>query len=211
MDMELKKTFAKRWKKYFGPAELPIAFWYTGGEDGAELVKPGSVNRCLMANLAKVRRGTPMRFSAESIGCAGGRRYCGFSGTLRPNFNFFLSYGIPGEVEGERYKKSPEIVTEVMARTPTLKAPARYIVFKRWDQLDESDNPAAVVFAATPDVLAGLFTLANYDEVEQNVVIPPFGAGCAQVVQYPYLEQQAAKPRCVVGLFGEQGPAPLGP
>lgn len=27
-----------------------------------------------------------------------------------PNFEYFLSCGIPGKLEGERYKKTPELV-----------------------------------------------------------------------------------------------------
>ena len=50
-------------------------------------------------------------------------------------------------------------------------------------------------------MLAGLFTLANFDEAEQIGVIAPFGAGCGTVVLYPYLEQQSAHPRCVLGAF----------
>ena len=178
-----------------------MAFFYTGDGTDVPLVAPGTVNRCLIANLAKVRAGTPMRFGADSIGCAGGKRYCGFGGTLRANFSHFLSYGIPGELEGERYKKTPELVDEVMKQTPKFRAPARYLVFKRWDTLGPSDEPAVVLFTAAPEVLSGLFTLANYDTVDQACVIPPFGAGCAQAVQHPYLEQLSGNPHCVVGLF----------
>jgi len=38
------------------------------------------------------------------------------------------------------------------------------------------------------DVLAALFTLANFDELE-NRVHTPFGAGCSSIVQNPYLEK----------------------
>jgi hypothetical protein len=118
-----------------------------------------------------------------------------------PNFEYFLSCGIPGEVEGERYKKSPEMVEEVMKNLPQFKAPGRYIVFKRWDMLEESDEPSVVIFFAKADVLSGLFTLANYDEVEENGVITPFGAGCSTIVMYPYLERDAYRPRAVLGMF----------
>jgi len=33
-----------------------------------------------------------------------------------PHFEYFLSCGIPGKLEGERYKKSPELVKEFRAR-----------------------------------------------------------------------------------------------
>ena len=110
-----------------------------------------------------------------------------FAMTEKPDFEYFLSCGIPGKVEGERYKKSPEMVKEIMKQMPEFKAPARYIVFKRWDRLEDSDNPEVVIFFGKADVLSGLFTLANFDEIEPNGVIAPFCSGCASIVYYPYL------------------------
>ncbi len=40
-----------------------------------------------------------------------------------PDFEYFLSCGIPGKLEGERYKKSPEMVKEYLKHTPATKAP----------------------------------------------------------------------------------------
>ena len=93
-----------------------------------------------------------MCFDVNSVGCFGGKRYLGFSAEIMPQFEYFLSCGIPGELEGERYKKSPDLVKEVMKNTPSFKAPARFIVFKRWDKLEESDEPSVVIFFAKPDV-----------------------------------------------------------
>jgi hypothetical protein len=50
-------------------------------------------------------------------------------------------------------------------------------------------------------VLSGLFTLANYDEIESNGVFCPFGAGCGSIIMYPYLELKASRPRGVIGMF----------
>ena len=201
MNRELQSKFVERWRKYFGESGLPVAFWFTDEEAGAPLVDAKTAHRCLVANLAKALGGRPMRFGADSLACAGGKRYCGFGGTLRPEFPYFLSYGIPGKLEGERYKKSPELVEEMVRRIPVLKAPRKYLVMKRWDQVEASEEPDAVVFVASPEVVSGLFTLSNFEEAEPFGVIAPFGAGCAAVVQYPYLEQQAEKPRCVLGMF----------
>jgi hypothetical protein len=104
-------------------------------------------------------------------------------------------------LKGERYKKSPELVKEAMKYSPAFKAPARFIVFKRWDILERSDNPEVVIFFAQPDVLSGLFTLANFDEAEPNGVFAPFGSGCSSIVQYPYLEGRSERPRGVIGMF----------
>jgi len=201
MDKKIKEKFSTLWKKYFNDAELPITFYYTNEEGHAELVKPGSVPRCLIGALAAVRKGNSLCFNVDSIGCSGGKRYVGFTEKLGPNFEYFLSYGIPGEVEGERYKKSPELVKESMKHSPELKAPGRFIVFKRWDMLEESDSPEVVVFFAQADVLSGLFTLASFDEVDPNGVIAPFSSGCGAIIRYPYLERDADHPRGVVGMF----------
>ncbi len=196
-----KERFIGLWKKYFNNAELPLTFYYTDEEGRADLVKPGTVNRCIIAALLKARKGNPMAFGVESIGCFGGKRYVGFTAQITPNFEYFLSCGIPGKLEGERYKKSPELVKEIMAQQPPFKAPGRYIVFKRWDMLEESDNPLIAVFFAKPDVLAGLFTLASFDEAEANGVISPFGSGCSSIVHHPLMQSESRRPKPVIGMF----------
>jgi uncharacterized protein (DUF169 family) len=201
MDIKFKEDFMVLWKKFFGEAELPITFYYTNEEGNAELVKPGTVSRCVIAALSLVRKGRALCFDAESIGCSGGQRYLGFRETEEPDIEYFLSCGIPGKVEGERYKKTPEIAAESVKLTPSFKAPARFIVFKRWDSLNGSDEPEVVIFFACPDVLSGLFTLANFDETEPNYVFTPWGSGCSSVVQYPFLEKDSVRPRAVIGLF----------
>ena len=201
MDTKFKEGFIARWNKYFNGAELPITFYYTDEEGRAELARPGSLPRCLIGALSPVREGMPLCLDAESIACPGGKRYLGFSEGLRPDFEYFLSFGIPGRVKGERHRKSPELVRKVLRHWPAFRAPARFIVFKRWDLLGESDDPEVVIFFAQPDVLSGLFTLANFDESEPNEVFAPSGAGCSSIVPYPYLERGSSRPRCVLGMF----------
>jgi uncharacterized protein (DUF169 family) len=201
MDKALRTKFIDSWSEYFNSAELPLAFYYTDQGDRAERVPAPSAHMCMIGVLARARKGAPLCFASGSIGCAGGRRYTGFSDELRQGFEYFLSCGISGKMEGERYKKSPELVREMLKLAPKFKAPAPYIVFKRFDLLGEKDNPDAVIFFAQPDVLSGLFTLANFDEVEPNGVYCPFSAGCGSIVQYPYLEKDSARPRAVIGMF----------
>ena len=202
MNKAFKEKFLKLWKKYFNNAALPFTFYYTDKPVNAEIVKSGSVPDCVIGALVKVQKGQSLALDVDAVGCAGGKRYLGFAEELMPDFEYFLSCGIPGEMEGERYKKSPEMVKEYMQKhAPLTKAPAKYIVFKRWDKLNESDSPEVVIFYAEPDVLAGLFTLASFDEAEQNMVIAPFGSGCGSIVQYPFMEVKSAHPRAVIGMF----------
>ena len=201
MNLVIKEKFGALWKRYFNHAELPISFYYTDEERHAELVEPNSMSRCVIGALPHVREGRSLCFNVDSVGCPGGKRYLGFTRGLMPKFDYFLSCGIPGKMEGERYKKTPELVNESMKYWPTFEAPARFVVFKRWDMLEGSDSPEVVIFFAPPDVLSGLFTLATFDEAEQNRVIAPFGSGCSTIVQYPYLEKSSDHPRAVIGMF----------
>jgi len=201
MDIKMKETFIEGWKKYFNGADLPITFYYSQEAGGAETVKSPSGHQCIIGVLSRVRKGTSLCFDVNSIGCPGGKRYLGFTQEIRPEFEYFLSCGIPGKLEGERYKKTPELVKEAMKRMPEFKAPAQFIVFKRWDKLEKQDNPEVVIFFAQPDVLSGLFTLTNFDEADPNGVFAPFSAGCGSIVQYPYLEKDSTRPRGVVGMF----------
>jgi hypothetical protein len=188
----LKQKFLERWEKYFPGADLPIAFYYTDVEEQA----PFRIN-----DLLAVRQGKSVCFDTKSLACFGGKQYLGFTQNRMPDFEYFLSCGIPGKMEGERYKKTPELVRELFQADPGYMAPAKFVIFKRWDLLEERNQPPVVVFFAPPDVLSGLFTLANYDEPTNEAVFCPMGAGCSTIVKYPVKESGSSRPRAVLGMF----------
>lgn len=201
MDIDLRDKFVRLWAQYFDGADLPMCFYYSDDEAYRQHLRPSKGHTCMIGQLVRVRKGETLAFDKDSVPCGGGKKYMGFSTAAMPYFEHFLSCGIPGKLEGERYKKTPEIVRETRANAPQMEAPAKYAVFKRWDKLDPADEPEVVIFFATPDVLSGLFTLSNFDETDPNAVIAPFGAGCGTIVQYPYLEKDRERPRSVIGMF----------
>jgi uncharacterized protein (DUF169 family) len=201
MEPQFVKQFISQWEKYFEHAELPVGFFYTDQARDEDLNASLVEQRCLIGNLKRVREGFPFVYQRNTPGCSGGKRYTGFSNKLRPKFEYFLSCGIPGELEGERYKKSPELVKEYLRNHPAFESPGKYLVFKRLDKLEEQEQPLAVIFFANPDVLAGLFTLVNYDRADPHGVITPMGSGCASIINYPFLEAQSESPRCILGMF----------
>jgi hypothetical protein len=201
MNAQYQKEFQKKWGKYFPGAELPIAYFYTDEVTAKDKADSRDEEHCVIASFQRTREGHTFVYSADSPGCLGWKRYTGFSQTLRPKFEYFLSCGIPGEIEGERYKKTPDLVKDYLKTHPPFKAPGHFLVFKRWDKLAEKDQPFAVIFFATPDILSGLFALANYDRSDPFGVITPMGSGCSSIVNYPLMEAQSDDPRCVLGMF----------
>jgi uncharacterized protein (DUF169 family) len=201
MDLNLKNDFLTCWEKYFPGAELPFTFFWSDDLHGAQPPRPSKEWSCVIGGLAQVRKGKSLAYDGDALGCAGAKRYLGFSETLRPDFKYFLSYGIPGQMEGERYVKDPEAVKKLTDGMPFLGIKEKYIIFKRWDALDPADEPEAAVFIAPIEVLSGLFTLANFEEDEPNGVICPFASGCGSIVYYPYVEQRYMRPHAVLGMF----------
>jgi uncharacterized protein (DUF169 family) len=200
MDLKLRDHFITLWKKYFGSAELPIVFFYSEGTAGTEKNEKPKGRSCLICELAKVRKGKSLAYDGDNLACMGARRYLGFSNTMRPGFEYFLSCGNE-TTEGERYIRTPEMVKVFMENQQDLAKKGQHIIFKKWDCLEEQDQPDVVIFFATPDVLSGLFTWANFDQTDPTTTFTPFGAGCGTIVHYPYLEIKREIPRAVIGMF----------
>ena len=201
MDTQFSTHFMEQWGKYFAGAELPIACFYTNHPQDEDVRGSQTVDRCLIGNLKRVRQGFPFVYNSHTQGCSGGKRYTGFSQKLRPNFEYFLSCGIPGELEGERYKRDPQLVEKYLLQHPPFDTPGKFLIFKRWDKLDPQDEPLVIIFFASGDILSGLFTLANYDFAEPDGVIAPMGAGCGSIVGYPLEQARSKNPHAVLGLF----------
>ena len=201
MDISFRNSFLEKWSKYFGDSELPITFFYVEDPGDTARANLPDGHNCIVCELGLVRKGRPLAWNVQSLGCGGARRYLGYTEQMRPNFEFFLSQGIPGELEGERYIKTPEIVKEIMAKMRCIPANGRYIIFKRFDQLTPEDDPAAVIFFAKPDVLSGLFTLANFDQPDGNGVIAPFSSGCGAMVYQAWFQGEQEHPKAILGMF----------
>jgi uncharacterized protein (DUF169 family) len=201
MDLKVKTHFLKQWEKYFGKTELPITFFYSPNLSNATIADPPKGRSCLICELAAVRKGKSVAYNKGVLRCGGARRYLGYDEGMRPDFEYFLSCGIPGKMEGERYIQTPDMVREIMKNIYTLPGEGKFTIFKRWDMLEKADEPEAVIFFAKPDVLSGLFTLANYDQVEGRGVIAPFGSGCSSIVYHPYLENRKDGAKAILGMF----------
>ena len=200
MDLKGRDRFTVLWEKYFGETELPLAGYYSSSDGGVKIVSEPSGHSCLIAQLTAVRKGQPLCFRPDSVNCGGGKRYLGFAEQINERFACFLSNGEDGGF-CEKYKQSPDLVDRMLEQIPRLPVTGENLIFKRWDQLEEQDEPQFVIFFVAPDVLAGLFTLARFDNNDPEAVIAPFGAGCTSIVYYPYREYLEKGKRAIIGLF----------
>lgn len=82
---------------------------------------------------------------------------------------------------------------------PPREAAGKYLIFKRWDCLEEKDDPQVVIFFAAPDVVAGLHGLANFDTMTPYSVVVPFCTACDAIVGFPVSELDSEDPKAVLG------------
>ena len=194
----------KAWKQFretLGLKESPFGIYYTNDKPEGVTPKEG-ISGCMMGLLQNARKkGTTVYFDKGHFGCPGGAYYMGFFESPRPNIEYFLSCGIPGEMEGERYIKTPERAREYFTRMIPRRAPATYCVFKPIDQFQEGTEPEVVAFFAPPDILSGLFTLTNYALERTDAVYSPFGSGCGTILTYPLKEAGKEQPHAILGMF----------
>lgn len=183
-------TFITNYREAFGPcAELPIAFWYSDQPEG----ETEKINGCLFKGLQQVREGRTLSLNAETIGCGGGKFYTGFTE---------MPVHVPNFVSiKEKYKKTPEMVTEFIEQIQVPRTERAYLHFARIDKLSSFDGVEGLLFLATPDILSGLATWAFYDTNAPHCVSTPFGSGCSSVVTYTVIENRKAGKRCFLGFF----------
>jgi len=185
--------------------ESPLGIYYTNDPPDGKTPKAGmdpGAHLCMIGLLKRARHhGETVYFDREHFGCPGGAYYMGFFESPRPQIEYFLSCGIPGQMEGERYIKTPELARAYFLKMKPRPAPARYCVFKPVEKFREGERPEVVVFFGPPDILSGLFTLTNYALELTDGVYTPFGSGCGTILTYPLKEAEKEEPRAVLGMF----------
>ncbi len=186
----IPQEFINLYRKTFGEAPyLPMVYYYSDQPIG-ETEKMGG---CLFKWFDKILSGTPVSLSGESIGCGGGTFYTGFT-ELPERVSGFVSLK-------ERYKQTPEMVTEAIQKMNIQRASATYLNVVRVDQATDFDDIEGMIFIATPDVLSGLCGWAFYDTTTDDAVTTIFGSGCSTMFANVTTENRKNGQRCFLGLF----------
>jgi uncharacterized protein (DUF169 family) len=199
-----------------GNTEEPMAMFYTDEEPSEGVSpKPGQLPTleqearnevdfsaiwkdfsCVIGKIwiARNKKATAY-FDRERFGCLGGAFFLGY---LKPQLDLIVHYvstGIPGVLQGERYFSSPEVARSFYERVDPRPAPKRFCVFKPMGRCSEHEQPEVVVFFARPEVVSGLHQLAVFVTNDLEAVVSPMGAGCTNLVTWPvkYLEQGKLK------------------
>lgn len=183
-------AFIENYRAAFGEAaELPIVFWYSD-EPISQTEKIGG---CLFKGLKEVRAGITISLNADTIGCGGGKFYTGFT-EMPERVPQFVSLK-------EKYKQTPEMVTDYVEQLGVPEAERNFLNFARLDKVSNFDHLEGLLFLATPDILSGLTTWAYFDNNREDAVVSPFGSGCSTVVTQAVIENRKNGKRTFIGFF----------
>lgn len=182
--------FIFQYRKYFGnAAPLPIAVIYSHIPMEDLQYVPG----CIFKQFHKATNGTTVTLSAVNLTCGGGKPYLGM-GSVPERVYSFIS-------DVEKYKQNPSLVKQAIEQIDVRLSEKPYINFVRIDRLKTFDEMEGLIFFASPDVLSGLFSWANYDSEDLNAVMSPWGSGCSTAVTSMVNENRLGGKHCFLGLF----------
>ena len=184
------REFIQNFKEAFGEkAQLPLLFGYSD----KPIADTEKIGGCFFKGLQAAREGTPVSLSIEVIGCGGGKLYTGFTD---------MPERVPGFVSlKEKYKKTPEMVTDYVNGLNMKRTEKPYLNFTRIDKAESFEGTEGVMFYATADMLSGLCGWAFYDTNEPDAVVSMFGSGCSTVVSMTVVENEKKGHRCFLGLL----------
>jgi hypothetical protein len=111
----------------------------------------------------------------------------------------YVSTGIPGVLEGERYLSSPSVTRRFYTDIDPRPAPKPFCVFKPLSRFVGDERPELVIFFGRPEVLSGLHQLATFVTDDFHAVQSPFGSGCSNIVTWPLKYLHENKLKAVVG------------
>ena len=183
-------------------AELPyVAFSTNAAPDhGVTPKKDAKANQCVMAYFQLARRKRkPVYFSRGQAFCPGGQLYTNVVDEIPEFIAEYVSTGIEGFFEGERYCSSPEVMRQFLEKVKLPPDSNQYRVFKPIEQLSPAESPEVVIFFCSPDVLTGLFVLVGFYTNDLEAMIAPFGAGCTNIYTWVRKYMLEGNPKVVLG------------
>lgn len=184
-----KNKFIQDFQNAFGDYELPIAIWYSNCP-AVEVIK---TRGCFIKDLKPARKGQTMSFSVDAISCPGGKVYTGFA-PVPPFLPDFVS-------EKERYKDTPEMVSDFISELNISPQEGKFISFTSISNIESFDNVEGIVFFASPDVMSGLVSWTLMDTNKPDALTVPFALGCSAIVAQTISENRDNGYRTFLGLF----------
>jgi len=155
---------------------------------------------CVMGHIWRARKKkTTAYFTAEQFGCPGAAFFLGFMKPQTETIIHYVSTGFPGRMEGELYCDSPDELRRIFDYIDPRPAPAKFCVVKPLSFFTGQEKPELVAFFARPETMSGLHQLVAFVTHDPEAVASPWGAGCANLITWPFHYLEKGLSRAVLG------------
>lgn len=155
---------------------------------------------CVVGNIWRARRKKAAAYvSARQFGCPGAAFWLGFLKPQTETINQYVTTGIPGWMEGERYCDSPQELRRIQEEIDPPAAAGAYCVAQPLSLFGDDLKPLLVAFFARPETLCGLHQLATFVTNDPQAVVSPWGAACTNLVTWPLKFLHQGEHKAVLG------------
>jgi uncharacterized protein (DUF169 family) len=219
MDTDIKKSLPQ-FLEILGLDEEPMGLFFTD-EEPAQGFSPKPIDlptrekeqkneidwqgvfgnfSCAIGHIWRARKKKKAAyFSNKQFGCPGGAFWMGF---LKPQTETIINYvstGIQGWTEGERYCESPDALRYILEYIDPRPAPEKYCVIQPLSLFENNQGPELVIFFSRQESLCGLHQLATFVTNDPEVVVSPWSASCGSLVAWPLHYLAKGKNKAVLG------------
>jgi uncharacterized protein (DUF169 family) len=155
---------------------------------------------CVIGHIWRARKKKKAAyFDSGHFGCPGGAFFLGFMKPQTETIIHYVSTGVPGRMEGERYCDSPDVLRGIFDYIDPRGCTGEFCVVKPLSLFGAGEVPELVAFFARPETLCGLHQLAAFVTHDPEVVASPWGAACTNLITWPRKYLSEGKPRAVLG------------
>lgn len=184
----------------FHPKPLPLPSLEQEARRQVDLGAVWAGWSCVLGHIWLARKKRSLAwFDKEHYGCLGAAFFLGYNKPQLESIVHYVSSGIPGMMEGERYFRSPEQARAYYQTLDPAPAPKPYCIFKPLDAMQPGEQPELVMFFARPEVLSGLHQLTLFATEDLQAVMSPWGAGCTNLVTWPLRYLAEGQNKAVLG------------
>ncbi len=155
---------------------------------------------CVIGHIWRARKKkVPAYFDSNHFGCPGGAFFLGFMKPQTETIIHYVSTGFPGQMEGEFYCDSPDVLRGIFDYIDPPSASGKFCVVKPLSLFEGSETPELAAFFARPETMCGLHQLAAFVGHDTEVTASPWGAACTNLITWPRKYLAQGKQRAVIG------------
>ncbi|TFG01031.1 MAG: hypothetical protein EU541_00645 [Promethearchaeota archaeon] len=197
---------AHRFMEYMNLNYYPLGMYFSNKMPDGKTKTQGKIfRRCIVGHVFKASKKGGSSIIQEGIGCPGGQFWSGFRKKVPTGWAHFLTHGKEDVLGGraEHFKKNIPVAVKTIKDPGTVEGIKnfRYIVYQNLEEIPDNQNIEFILFFVTPNKMAKLITLMNYERHIPYAVKAAAGSGCMSLLNYPLKMKKKPEADAIMGIW----------